>query len=78
MPAARYAFVGVRGLGALERVRVNPETLAADIDTAPFVLEQGFEIGRPSRIYLEIGASVRVGGKVQAVAEGRLAPLGPA
>lgn len=41
------------------------------------VVEQGFEIGRPSRIHLDIrdsapGVPVAVGGRVQAVAEGRL------
>jgi trans-2,3-dihydro-3-hydroxyanthranilate isomerase len=42
-----------------------------------FVVEQGFEIRRPSRIYLEVADDrrdmpVTVGGRVQAVAEGRL------
>lgn len=43
------------------------------------VVEQGFEIRRPSRIYLALqqaradaGVPVRVGGRVRAVAEGRL------
>jgi trans-2,3-dihydro-3-hydroxyanthranilate isomerase len=39
-----------------------------------FVVEQGFEIDRPSRIYLDVGEQVRVGGRVKAVAEGRLSP----
>ncbi len=38
-----------------------------------FVLEQGFEVGRPSRIYLDIAATNAVGGKVRAVARGHLA-----
>lgn len=36
------------------------------------VVEQGFEIGRPSRIFLEVGDAIAVGGRVQPVAEGRL------
>ncbi len=42
---------------------------------APFhaIVEQGFEIGRPSRLYLDVALdSYRVGGKVQLVAEGTL------
>lgn len=38
-----------------------------------FVVEQGFEIMRPSRIHVDLnGSGVRIGGKVQPVAEGRL------
>jgi len=37
-----------------------------------FVVEQGFEVARPSRLYLQIGATIRVGGRVQPVAEGQL------
>lgn len=41
-----------------------------------YVVAQGDQIGRPSRIYLELGAaSYRVGGRVQAVATGELSPL---
>lgn len=36
------------------------------------IVEQGFEIGRPSRIYLGIEEPIVVGGKVWPVAEGRL------
>jgi trans-2,3-dihydro-3-hydroxyanthranilate isomerase len=42
---------------------------------APFraVVEQGFEIQRPSRLYLDVGlAGYRVGGRVRLVAEGTL------
>lgn len=35
-----------------------------------YVVDQGVEILRPSRLYLEIGESNRVGGRVQAVATG--------
>ncbi len=35
--------------------------------TGEFVVEQGFEIDRPSRLYLEIGDTIRVGGKVRPV-----------
>ena len=37
-----------------------------------FVVEQGYEINRPSRLYLDIGAHIRVGGKVRPVMSGRL------
>ena len=36
-----------------------------------FVVEQGFEMGRPSRLYLEVGEAIRVGGKVRPVLTGR-------
>ncbi len=36
------------------------------------VVEQGFEIDRPSRLYLEIAERIRVGGKVHPVLTGRL------
>lgn len=36
------------------------------------VVEQGFEIGRPSRLYLEVGDEIRVGGKVHPVLTGSL------
>ena len=35
------------------------------------VVEQGFEIGRPSRLYLDIADTIRVGGKVRPVLTGR-------
>ena len=35
------------------------------------VVEQGFEIGRPSRLYLDVAESIRVGGKVRPVLTGR-------
>ena len=37
------------------------------------VVEQGFEIDRPSRLYLEVGEPIRVGGKVRQVLTGTLA-----
>lgn len=37
------------------------------------VVEQGFEIDRPSRLYLEVGERIRVGGKVRPVLTGTLA-----
>ena len=37
-----------------------------------FVVEQGFEIDRPSRLYLEVDDPIRVGGKVQPVLTGAL------
>jgi trans-2,3-dihydro-3-hydroxyanthranilate isomerase len=46
--------------------------LASRGDTGRFVLEQGFEIGRPSRLYIDVGATNTVGGKVQLVARGDL------
>lgn len=46
--------------------------LASRGEHGRFVLEQGFEIGRPSRLHLDVGAATAVGGKVQLVARGRL------
>ncbi|NJN50408.1 MAG: PhzF family phenazine biosynthesis protein [Gammaproteobacteria bacterium] len=46
-----------------------------EVTGVPFtaIVEQGFEIGRPSRLYLDVGVDqYRVGGKVCLVAEGRL------
>jgi trans-2,3-dihydro-3-hydroxyanthranilate isomerase len=40
--------------------------------TGARIVEQGFEIHRPSRIHLDIGDRVAVGGRIQLVAEGRL------
>jgi len=37
-----------------------------------FIVEQGVEMGRPSRIHLEVGESLAVGGRVQPVATGTL------
>ena len=37
-----------------------------------FVVEQGFEIARPSRVYLDVGRTIRVGGKVRPVLTGYL------
>ena len=35
------------------------------------VVEQGFEIGRPSRLYLDVAETIRVGGKVRPMLTGR-------
>jgi trans-2,3-dihydro-3-hydroxyanthranilate isomerase len=43
--------------------------LGAPVDV---IVEQGFEIDRPSRLYLKAEEEILVGGKVQAVAEGTL------
>ncbi|MCY3812440.1 MAG: PhzF family phenazine biosynthesis isomerase [Gammaproteobacteria bacterium] len=37
-----------------------------------FVVEQGYEIGRRSRLYLDVGADIVVGGKVHPVLAGKL------
>ena len=37
-----------------------------------FVVEQGFEIDRPSRLYLDVDNPIRVGGKVRPVLTGTL------
>ena len=37
-----------------------------------FIVEQGFEIDRPSRLYLEVDDPIRVGGRVQPVLTGTL------
>ena len=120
-----FLLVGVRTLGALRRVAIDPgvysdiaaggwlslfvyteETYSEDADVAArmltfhgtlhedpatgsantafaahlrslgksgaVVVEQGFEIDRPSRIYLDVGELIRVGGKVRPVLTGRL------
>lgn len=36
------------------------------------IVDQGVEMKRPSRLYLDVADPVRVGGKVQLVAEGAL------
>jgi len=74
--AARMTFFDGTGM------REDPATGSANAAFASYlrdrqrrgaaVVEQGFEIGRPSRIYLEVGDTLAVGGRVQAVAEGRL------
>ena len=38
--------------------------------SGPVVVEQGFEIDRPSRLYLEVADPIRVGGKVRPVLTG--------
>ena len=41
--------------------------------TGSFVVEQGFEIDRPSRLYLDVDHPIRVGGKVHPVLTGTFA-----
>jgi trans-2,3-dihydro-3-hydroxyanthranilate isomerase len=65
-------------------VREDPATGSANSGFAAYlhahlhkpidvIVEQGFEIQRPSRLYLKAdGATLRVGGRVQAVSEGQL------
>jgi trans-2,3-dihydro-3-hydroxyanthranilate isomerase len=74
--AARMMFFD--GVG----MREDPATGSANAAFASYlrarevtgrqIVEQGFEIRRPSRIYLDIDSSLAVGGKVQMVAEGQL------
>lgn len=74
--AARMTFFDGTGM------REDPATGSANAAFANYlqargfrgaaVVEQGFEIQRPSRIHLEVGDNLAVGGRVQAVAEGRL------
>jgi len=74
--AARMHFYD--GLG----IREDPATGSANAafaayledlgETGSFKVEQGFEVRRPSRIYLQVGAALAVGGKVQAVLHGEL------
>ncbi len=40
--------------------------------TGRVIVEQGVEMGRPSRVYLDIGEAIRVGGRVQPVMTGTL------
>lgn len=74
--AARLQFFDGQGM------REDPATGSANAAFAHYlrargergarIVEQGFEIRRPSRIQLDIGETLAVGGKVQVVAEGRL------
>lgn len=74
--AARMQFFDGTGM------REDPATGSANAAFAAYlqargfrgaaIVEQGFEIQRPSRIHLEVGETLAVGGRVQAVAEGRL------
>lgn len=74
--AARMVFFDGVGL------REDPATGSANAALAAYlrergfrgraIVEQGFEIARPSRIHLEVGEALAVGGRVQPVAEGRL------
>ncbi len=74
--AARMFFVSAG-------VREDPATGSANAAFAAYlrdalgrggriVVDQGVEMKRPSRLYLDVGDEIRVGGKVQLVAEGRL------
>jgi trans-2,3-dihydro-3-hydroxyanthranilate isomerase len=74
--AARMFFVSAG-------VREDPATGSANAAFAAYlrdvvggggriVVDQGVEMKRPSRLYLEVGDEIRVGGRVQLVAEGRL------
>ncbi len=75
--AARMQFFDGTG------VREDPATGSANAAFAAYlrdrgmvgskIVEQGFEIRRPSRIHLRIGAELAVGGRVQLVARGDLA-----
>ena len=46
--------------------------------TGRVIVEQGVEMGRPSRLYLDIGEAIRVGGRVQPVMTGTLHLAEPA
>ena len=74
--AARMQFFDGQG------IREDPATGSANAAFASYlrtrgfsgakIVEQGFEIQRPSRIYLDIGERVAVGGKVWPVVEGQM------
>lgn len=74
--AARMTFFDGTGM------REDPATGSANAAFAAYlrdrgqrggaIVEQGFEIQRPSRIYLHMDDALAVGGRVEAVAEGRL------
>lgn len=70
---ATGSAVGPLGAYLVEEGVVN------GVDEVRVVVEQGVEMGRPSRLEVEISGSrgervVRVGGRTASVAEGRLAP----
>ena len=74
------ANFAARMLSVNKGIREDPATgsantaLAAHLRalgiTGKFVVEQGFEIDRPSRLYLDIADRIRVGGKVHPVLTG--------
>ena len=74
--AARLMFFDGTGM------REDPATGSANAAFASYlrdrgeagrrIVEQGFEIGRPSRIHLAVGETLAVGGRVVPVAEGQL------
>ena len=76
------ADFAARMLIPFDGVREDPATGSANTALAAhlsslgirgnFVVEQGFEIDRPSRLYLEVDDPIRVGGKVQPVLTGTL------
>ena len=85
---SRQAYSGdadyaVRMLFCDAGLREDPATGSANTGFATFlrehtglqakcIVEQGFEINRPSRIYLDVGEEIRVGGKVVQVISGEL------
>lgn len=77
--AARMFFM-------LDGIREDPATGSANAAFAAYlrnlkkgghdvIVDQGVEIGRPSRLYLRTGDELAVGGKVQKVLEGELQQL---
>lgn len=70
---------------AAQGTREDPATGSANTAFAQYlkdrgrsgsvVVEQGFEIDRPSRLFLDIGEPIRVGGRVQAVMSGEVSAL---
>ena len=42
--------------------------------TFEVVVDQGVEMDRPSRLYLQVGEEIRVGGRTQLVAKGAFDP----
>jgi len=68
----QFVLIPVRDRTALQAVQVDAQVRRQRGELGNVVLEQGFEINRPSRLYLQIGAQLRVGGKVQPVLRGSL------
>ena len=70
---------------AAQGTREDPATGSANTAFAQYlkdrgrqgavIVEQGFEIGRPSRLFLDIGDPIRVGGRTQAVMSGQVHAL---
>lgn len=70
-PDRELPFAGHPTLGTAWVLGRDRDYYTLDPPSGRIVVEQGFEIGRPSRLYLEVAETIRVGGKVRPVLAGR-------